>query len=60
MRTIKIKLPFKSEINKTERNSKLNTWAKTMLRGKKINIVEEKHLDKMSYIVVENTRTANR
>ena len=60
MRTIKIKLPFKSELNKTERNSKLNTWAKTMLRGKKINIVEEKHLDKMSYIVVENTRTANR
>ena len=60
MRTIKIKLPFNSEIDKTERNSKLNIWAKTMLRGKKVNIVEEKHLEKMSYIVVENTRTVNR
>ena len=60
MRTIKIKLPFNSEIDKTERNFKLNTWAKTMLRGKKVNIVEEKHLEKMSYIVVENTRTVNR
>ena len=60
MRTIKIKLPFNSDIKKSERNSKLNTWAKTMLKGKKVNIVEEKHLDKMSYIVVENTRTVNR
>ena len=60
MKTIKIKLPFNKDEKKSVRNSKLNAWAKTMLRGKKINIIQEEHLDKMSYIIVENTRTVNR
>ena len=60
MRTIKIKLPFNEEVKNAERNTKLNSWAQMMLKNKQVNIVEEKHLEKMSYIVVENTRTVNR
>ncbi len=56
MRTIKIKLPFSSDTKLPERNTKLNTWARAMLKGKEVTIVEEKHLAKMSYIVVENPK----
>jgi len=56
MNTIKIKLPFNSETKLGDRKLKLETWANTMLKGSKINIIEEKHLEQMSYIVVENTR----
>lgn len=56
MRTIKIKLPFKSGTKIKDRNSKLNTWAKAMTKRGSVNILEEKHLDKMSYIVVENPK----
>ncbi len=56
MRTIKIKLPFSSDTKLPERNTKLNTWARTMLRGKEVKIVEEKHLEEMSYIIVENPK----
>lgn len=56
MRTIKIKLPFSSDTTKADRNSKLDAYAKVMLRNQEVNVVEEKHLEKMSYIVVENKK----
>ncbi len=55
-RTIKIKLPFKPEIRQNERKSRLLVWAKSMLKNSNVNILEEKHLDRMSYIVIENTK----
>ena len=54
-RTIKIKLSFSPEIKLLDRKQKLLKWATGMLKGKKVNILEEKHLEKMSYIIVENT-----
>ncbi len=52
MQTIKIKLPFSPEKTITERKVKLMQWAKTMIKTKEANILEEKHLERMSYIVV--------
>lgn len=57
MKTIKIKLPFSSEINKEERIEKLEKWAKVMLRKDIINIVEESHFETLSWIVVENSKS---
>ena len=54
-RTIKIKLAFSPEIELSERKTKLTKWANGMLRGKKVIILEEKHLERMSYIIIENT-----
>lgn len=56
MRTIKIKLPFSSETPKEDRNAKLSLWAKAMLKSEDVNVIEEKHLDLMSYIIVENSK----
>ncbi len=56
MRTIKIKLPFAVETSIEERRKKLNLWANVMLKNSEINVIEEQHLEQMSYIVVENTR----
>lgn len=56
MRTIKIKLPFAVETSIEERRKKLNSWAYVMLKNDVINVIEEQHLEQMSYIVVENTR----
>jgi len=56
MRTIKIKLPFKEDINISERKTKLMKWARTMVKNSAINIIEEKHLTVMSYMIVENPR----
>lgn len=56
MKTIKIRLQFSPDTQRNDRRIKLQTWANAMLKGNKINILEEKHLEQTSYIVVENTR----
>lgn len=56
-RTIKIKLPFASEVDQQTRAEKLYEWAKGMLKGANLVVLEEKHLERMSYIVFENTKT---
>lgn len=58
MKTIKIKLSFAPETAKNERKAKLELWASTMLKGNQVNIIEENHMEKQSYIVVENTKAA--
>jgi len=57
MKTIKIKLSFSPETSITERKRKLETWAVAMLKGTIVNIVEEKHFETVSFIIVENTGT---
>jgi len=52
MRTIKIKLTFSPKITELERRTMLLTWASKMLKKNTANILEEKHLERMSYIVV--------
>lgn len=59
MRTIKIKLPFASETGIEERRNKLNVWANAMLKSTKMVVVEEQHMEKMSYIVVEQDENNN-
>ena len=59
MRTIKIKLPFASETGIEERRNKLNVWASAMLKSTKMVVVEEQHMEKMSYIVVEQDENNN-
>ena len=54
MKTIKIKLIFELNTNKSERKNKLENWAKVMLKKDKINIIEIEHYEKLSWIVVEN------
>ena len=56
MKTIKIKLSFSPDTQQNDRRMKLQTWANAMLKGNEINILEEMHLERSSYIVVENTR----
>ncbi len=52
MNTIKIKLPFSPKMTDIERRTMLLTWANKMLKRDNANILEEKHLERMSYIVV--------
>ncbi len=56
MRTIKIKLAFEPEIIPIARKVKLENWAKAILKKDKLEIVEEKHYEKLSWIVVENAK----
>jgi len=56
MSTIKIKLVFSPEVKSSERKMKLETWAMAMLKKDNLKIVEEKHYEKLSWIVVENSK----
>ena len=53
---MKIKMGFDENIKISERKSKLRTWAKGVNRVSRINILEEKHFARMSYIVIENPK----
>jgi hypothetical protein len=54
MRKIKIKLKFNSE-NPQERHEKLLEIAKTFVKEDFFTILEEKHFERLSYIVVLTT-----
>jgi hypothetical protein len=60
MKTIKIKLVFEPEIKISERKEKLENWAKIMLKKESINIVEVSHFEKLSWIVVENSKSGDK
>lgn len=60
MRTIKINLPFAKNTGVEERHFNLFQWAKTLVDNAIVNILEEKHYDEGSYIVVENTYDPNK
>ena len=51
MRRLKLKLGFNKETSVEERKSKLNLWLSVLLRGRKMDVVEEEHYDTMSYVV---------
>ncbi|MBN2893766.1 MAG: hypothetical protein JXL97_17990 [Bacteroidales bacterium] len=51
MRRIKIKLPFSFE-SLLKRRFELMEMAKILTNDKKFIVIEEKHFDRMSYIVV--------
>jgi hypothetical protein len=54
MRTIKLKLPFANNTGIADRHSKLFLWAKTLVNNAPVNVLDEKHYESASYIVVEN------
>ena len=56
MKTVKIKLPFQPRISRGDRLSKLYLWAKILVRSNRPRVIEEKHYDDLSYIVVESSR----
>jgi hypothetical protein len=60
MRTIKVKLPFTKGTGIEERQSKLSMWINALLKGSKVNVIEELHYSTGSYIVVENTQDNSR
>lgn len=55
VRTIKLKLPFDKSKSIADRHSKLFLWAKTLVNGAPVNIIDEQHFEEKSFIVVENT-----
>jgi len=55
MRTIKLKLPFTDNTGIADRHSKLFLWAKTLVNNATVNVIDEQHYERASYIVVENT-----
>jgi len=55
MRTIKLKLPFSNNTGIADRHSKLFLWAKTLVNNAPVNVIDEQHYERTSYIVVENT-----
>jgi len=56
MKTVKIKLPFQPRISRGDRLRKLYQWAKILVRSSKPKVIEEKHYESLSYIVVESSR----
>ncbi|MCR5456199.1 MAG: hypothetical protein K6F33_14545 [Bacteroidales bacterium] len=54
MRTIKLKLPFTNNTGVAERHSKLFLWAKTLVNNATVNVLDEQHYERSSFIVVEN------
>jgi len=52
MKTIKVKLPFTPEITIKERKKILKKWAKALVKNGNLCILEEDHLERMSYIVI--------
>ncbi len=55
-RTIKIKLSFAPEISIANRRAELFKWARGVYKVTNIIILEEQHLERMSYIVIQNPK----
>lgn len=55
VRTVKIKLPFPKTVGKAERKGKLLEWAKALVNGGPVNVLDEQHYDNGSTLTVENT-----
>lgn len=53
--TVKIKLPFSKTVGKAERRGKLLEWAKALVNGGPINVLDEQHYPDGSTLTVENT-----
>lgn len=53
--TVKIKLPFPKTAGKAERRGKLLEWAKALVNGGQINVLDEQHYEQGSTLTVENT-----
>ncbi len=55
MRTIKINLSFAKNTGVEERHFNLFQWAKTLVNNAIVRILDEKHGEERSYMVIENT-----
>ncbi len=55
MRTIKINLSFAKETGVEERHFNLFEWARTLVDNAIVRILDEKHNEESSYMVIENT-----
>lgn len=53
--TVKIKLSFPKTVGKAERKGKLLEWAKALVNGGPVNVLDEQHYDNGSTLTVENT-----
>ncbi len=60
MRTIKINLSFNANTGVEERHFNLFQWAKTLVNNAIVRILDEKHDEKRSYMVIENTYVPNK
>lgn len=54
MRTFKLKLPFCAKDSIEDRKLKLYDLASEMVHDENLNVLEEGHFEKVSYVVVEN------
>jgi hypothetical protein len=52
-RKVKIKLSFAPEVSIASRRAELFKWAKGVYRITNIVVLEEQHLERMSYIVIQ-------
>jgi len=55
MRTFKLKLPFCAKDSIEDRKLKLYDFVSEMIHDDDLNVLEEGHFEKVSYVVVENT-----
>jgi len=55
-RTVKIKLSFAPEVSTTARRAELFKWARGVYKITNIIVLEEQHLERMSYIVIQNPK----